>query len=112
MTTVSRFHCPSSPLALKKLGYDHNQIQTIVDFINENDTIEGCEELKDEHLPIFDCAFKPVKGERSINYMGHIRMMSAVQPYLSGAILRRSTCRASRRSRRSSRPTSRPGVWG
>jgi ribonucleoside-diphosphate reductase alpha chain len=76
----------SVPLALKKLGYDLETIQTIVDFINEHDTIEGCPELKDEHLPVFDCAFKPVNGERSIHYMGHIKMMSATQPFLSGAI--------------------------
>ena len=76
----------STPLALKNLGYDRQQIQSIVDFINEHDTIEGCPDLKEEHLPIFDCAFRPVNGERSIDYMGHIRMMSAAQPYLSGAI--------------------------
>jgi ribonucleoside-diphosphate reductase alpha chain len=76
----------STPLALKTLGYDRGQIQSIVDFINENDTIEGSPDLKDEHLPVFDCAFRPVNGERSIDYMGHIRMMSAAQPYLSGAI--------------------------
>jgi len=76
----------SVPLALKKLGYDHRTIQKIVDYINENDTIEGCPELGEEHLPIFDCAFKPVNGERSIAHVGHIRMMAAVQPFLSGAI--------------------------
>jgi len=76
----------SVPLALKKLGYDHDTIQNIVDYINENDTIERCPDLKDEHLPVFDCAFKPVAGERSIEYMGHIKMMAAAQPFLSGAI--------------------------
>jgi ribonucleoside-diphosphate reductase alpha chain len=74
------------PLALKNLGYDHSTIQRIVDHINENDTIEGAPELADEHLPVFDCAFKPANGERSIDYMGHVRMMAAVQPFLSGAI--------------------------
>jgi len=74
------------PLALKRLGYDHKAIQRIVDHINENDTIEGAPELADEHLPVFDCAFKPANGERSIDYMGHVRMMAAVQPFLSGAI--------------------------
>jgi ribonucleoside-diphosphate reductase alpha chain len=57
-----------------------------VDYINEQDTIEGCPDLKDEHLPVFDCAFKPANGERAIGYMGHIKMMAAVQPFLSGAI--------------------------
>jgi ribonucleoside-diphosphate reductase alpha chain len=76
----------SVPLALKNLGYDNDRIQTIVDFINENDTIEGCAELNEAHLPIFDCAFKPSNGERSIDYMGHVKMMAAAQPFLSGAI--------------------------
>jgi ribonucleoside-diphosphate reductase alpha chain len=74
------------PLALKKLGYAHDEIQKIVDFINENDTIEGAPGLKDEHLPVFDCAFKPAKGSRTIQYMGHVKMMAAAQPFLSGAI--------------------------
>ncbi len=74
------------PLSLKKLGYDHEAIQRIVDFINDNDTIEGAPDLKEEHLPVFDCAFKPMKGSRSIQYMGHVKMMAAAQPFLSGAI--------------------------
>jgi ribonucleoside-diphosphate reductase alpha chain len=74
------------PLALKKLGYGHDEIQKIVDFINENDTIEGAPGLKPEHLPVFDCAFKPAKGTRTIHYMGHVKMMAAAQPFLSGAI--------------------------
>jgi ribonucleoside-diphosphate reductase alpha chain len=74
------------PLALKNLGYDHETIQRIVDCINETKTIEHCPDLKDEHLPVFDCSFKPATGERSIHYMGHIKMMAAVQPFLSGAI--------------------------
>src|SRR5207237_4082958 len=52
----------------------------------EQETIEGAPGLKPEHLPVFDCAFKPVNGTRSIHYMGHIRMMGAVQPFISGAI--------------------------
>jgi ribonucleoside-diphosphate reductase alpha chain len=74
------------PLSLKRLGYDRAQIQAICDYINEHETIEGAPHLKDEHLSIFDCAFKPANGARSIQYMGHVRMMSAVQPFLSGAI--------------------------
>jgi ribonucleoside-diphosphate reductase alpha chain len=74
------------PLALHKLGYDREAIQRIVDHINEHDTIEGAADLKEEHLAVFDCAFKPADGERSIHHMGHVRMMAATQPYLSGAI--------------------------
>ena len=74
------------PLALKKLGYSHDGIQGIVDYINANDTIEGAPGLNDEHLPVFDCAFKPMKGTRTIPYMGHVKMMAAAQPFLSGAI--------------------------
>ncbi|MBI4546438.1 MAG: vitamin B12-dependent ribonucleotide reductase [Ignavibacteriae bacterium] len=74
------------PLALKKLGYIDEQIEHILAYIDKNDTIEGAPHLKEEHLPIFDCAFKPAKGTRSIDYMGHVKMMAAVQPYISGAI--------------------------
>jgi ribonucleoside-diphosphate reductase alpha chain len=74
------------PTALKKLGYSPDETQAILDHINEHETIEGAPDLKPEHLPVFDCAFKPVHGHRSIHYMGHIRMMGAVQPFLSGAI--------------------------
>ncbi|MEI6914474.1 MAG: vitamin B12-dependent ribonucleotide reductase [Armatimonadota bacterium] len=74
------------PSALRQLGYEDSQVQEIVKYIDANDTIEGAPFLKDEDLPVFDCAFKPFNGNRSINHMGHIRMMSAVQPFLSGAI--------------------------
>jgi ribonucleoside-diphosphate reductase alpha chain len=74
------------PEALAKLGYSEKEVEDIVAHINAKDTIEGAPHLKDEHLPVFDCAFKPAGGTRSIHYMGHIRMMSAVQPFLSGAI--------------------------
>ena len=74
------------PLALHKLGYDRAQIQEICDHLNEHETIEGAPHLNPEHLPIFDCAFKPQNGTRSIHYSGHVKMMAAVQPYLSGAI--------------------------
>ena len=74
------------PHALERLGYDDEQIAAIVEYIDQNETIEGAPELKEEHLPVFDCAFKPANGERSIQYMGHLRMMAAVQPFLSGAI--------------------------
>lgn len=74
------------PLALKRLGYTEKQIKEIVDYIDKNDTIEGAPHLKEEHLPVFDCAFKPAKGKRFIHYMGHVKMMAAVQPFISGAI--------------------------
>jgi ribonucleoside-diphosphate reductase alpha chain len=74
------------PLALKRLGYDKEEIRRIVEFIDENDTIEGAPFLKDEHLPVFDCAFKPAKGARSIHYRGHLKMLGAAQPFISGAI--------------------------
>lgn len=74
------------PLALKKLGYTDKQIEEIVNYIDKNDTIEGAPHLKPEHLPVFDCAFKPAKGKRFIHYMGHVKMMAAVQPFISGAI--------------------------
>ena len=74
------------PIALKRLGYDKEQIRAIVEFIDEHDTIEGAPHLKEEHLAVFDCAFKPAKGSRSIHYMGHLKMLAAVQPFISGAI--------------------------
>jgi ribonucleoside-diphosphate reductase alpha chain len=74
------------PEALSKLGYSEKEVEAIVAHINAKDTIEGAPHLKDEHLPVFDCAFRSATGSRSIHYMGHIRMMSAVQPFLSGAI--------------------------
>ncbi|HXG55263.1 MAG TPA: vitamin B12-dependent ribonucleotide reductase, partial [Vicinamibacterales bacterium] len=74
------------PMALQKLGYNHQQVKEIIEYIDENETIEGAPHLKEAHLPVFDCAFKPARGVRSIHYMGHVRMMGAAQPFLSGAI--------------------------
>ena len=74
------------PGALRFLGYTEDQMNEIVKYIAEKDTIEGAPGLKDEHLPVFDCAFKAANGTRTIHYMGHLRMMAAVQPFLSGAI--------------------------
>jgi ribonucleoside-diphosphate reductase alpha chain len=74
------------PMALERLGYTKPEIEAIVHYIDEHETIEGAPFLREEHLPVFDCAFKPAKGERSIHYMGHIRMMGATQPFISGAI--------------------------
>jgi ribonucleoside-diphosphate reductase alpha chain len=74
------------PEALRRLGYGEETVNRIVRFIDEHETIEGAPGLKEEHLPVFDCAFKPRHGVRSIHYLGHIRMMEAVQPFISGAI--------------------------
>jgi ribonucleoside-diphosphate reductase alpha chain len=74
------------PLALRHLGYATNEIKEIVQFIDEHGSIEGAPFLEEMHLPVFDCAFKPASGMRSIHYMGHVRMMAATQPFLSGAI--------------------------
>jgi ribonucleoside-diphosphate reductase alpha chain len=76
----------SVPGALKKVGYSASQVQDILKYIDEKEMIEGAPHVKDEHLAVFDCAFPPANGKRSIQYMGHIKMMAAVQPFLSGAI--------------------------
>lgn len=72
--------------ALVKLGYGKEDINKIIAYIDENESIEGAPQLKSEHLPVFDCAFKPKSGFRSIHYMGHVKMMAATQPFISGAI--------------------------
>jgi ribonucleoside-diphosphate reductase alpha chain len=71
---------------LKKLGYSASEVHDIVKYIDEKEMIEGAPHVKDEHLAVFDCAFPPANGKRSIHYQGHIKMMAAVQPFLSGAI--------------------------
>ena len=72
---------------LQTLGYDEPQIEAdIKRYVEEHDTIEGAPHLKDEHLPVFDCAFKPANGVRSIGWQAHVQMMAAAQPFLSGAI--------------------------
>lgn len=74
------------PMALKKLGYDETQREDILAYIEKEETIEGAPHITAEHTEVFDCAFKPMNGERSIHYMGHLKMMGAVQPFISGAI--------------------------
>jgi ribonucleoside-diphosphate reductase alpha chain len=74
------------PEALERLEYTADQAKEIIGYIDENETIEGAPGLKDEHLPVFDCAFKPTNGVRSIHWMGHLKMMAAVQPFISGAL--------------------------
>jgi len=72
--------------SLRRLGYSDNNIREIIEYIEKNESIEGAPGLKEEHVAIFDCANKPKNGKRTIHYQGHIRMMAAVQPFLSGAI--------------------------
>ena len=74
------------PTALSKLGYNDDEAKRITDYIEKTDTIEGAPGLNEKHLPVFDCAFKPANGVRAISPMGHVRMMAAVQPFISGAI--------------------------
>jgi ribonucleoside-diphosphate reductase alpha chain len=74
------------PRALRRLGYDSREIQEIVEYLDEHETIEGAPQLADAHLAVFDCAFKPRAGSRTIHYLGHLKMMGAVQPFVSGAI--------------------------
>ena len=74
------------PAALTKLGYDADEVKKIMAHIDEHETIEGAPGLKDTHLPVFDCAFPPAMGNRTIHFRGHIKMMGAVQPFISGAI--------------------------
>jgi ribonucleoside-diphosphate reductase alpha chain len=76
----------SVPGVLKKLGYTPGQVDDILKYVDQVETIENAPWLREEHLPIFDCAFPPANGKRSIHYAGHIKMMAAVQPFLSGAI--------------------------
>jgi len=73
-------------MALRKIGYGAEEVESILAFLDEKETIEGAPDLKEEHVEIFDCAFRPQNGQRSIGWMGHLRMMGAVQPFLSGAI--------------------------
>ena len=74
------------PQALMKLGYPPEQVAQIVDYIDAEGKIEGAPGLKPEHLPVFDCSLTPMGGGRSIAWRGHLRMMAAAQPFLSGAI--------------------------
>jgi ribonucleoside-diphosphate reductase alpha chain len=74
------------PIALRRLGYSEPQVSEILQYIDEQDTIEGAPHLRPDDLPVFDCAFKPARGSRSIHYMGHVKMMASAQPFISGAI--------------------------
>jgi ribonucleoside-diphosphate reductase alpha chain len=73
------------PQALRRLGYGADELKEIIEHIDDHDTIEGAPHLQDQHLKVFDCAFKPINGQRSIAPMGHVRMMAGVQPFISGS---------------------------
>jgi len=81
-----RFVNTAVPKALERLGYREEQITAIIDYLDKNGTIEGAPELKEEHLPVFDCAVKPANGKRFISWKGHVKMVAAIQPFISGAI--------------------------
>ncbi len=83
---VMRIVNTTVPEALARLGYRKAQVRDILAWLEEHGTIEGAPHLREQHLPVFDCALRPAAGNRSIHYIGHIRMMAAVQPFLSGAI--------------------------
>jgi|TARA_B100001123_G_scaffold449882_1_gene617295 ribonucleoside-diphosphate reductase alpha chain len=74
------------PMALSRLGYSDGQVNDIVKYIDEQETIEGAPHIEADHLAVFDCAFKAANGSRSIHYMGHVKMIGATQPFISGAI--------------------------
>ena len=74
------------PVALKTLGYDSAEVERLVKYIEEHETIENCPDLKSEHVAVFDCAFKAANGTRTIHWKAHVKMMAAAQPFLSGAI--------------------------
>ncbi len=74
------------PMALERLGYSADDIKSICDYIDEHEMIEGAPKLNPDHLPVFDCAFKARNGKRFIHYLAHLKMMAAVQPFISGAI--------------------------
>ncbi len=104
MTIVNR----TVPPALQRLGYSEQQVEQIEAYLSEHGTIVGAPGLEDEHLPVFDVAV----GERAISHMGHLKMMGAVQPFISGAISKPSTCRRARPWRTSRTPTPRLGSSG
>jgi ribonucleoside-diphosphate reductase alpha chain len=100
------------PSALIKLGYSESQVNAIVSYIDATGTIEGAPGIKTEHLAVFDCSFKPAKGTRSIAYRGHLKMMAAAQPFLSGAISKTVNLPRTAPSKTLPKPTWRRGVWG
>ena len=97
------------PAALRRLGYGDADVEAIVGHVDELGGIEGAPNLDQRHLPIFDCAFKSASGSRSIDPLGHVRMLGAVQPFISAPSPRPSTCPKTRPSSRSWTPTSKRG---
>jgi ribonucleotide reductase alpha subunit len=93
------------PQALRHLGYTEEQVEAIVAYIDENKTIHGAPALREEHTKVFQCAM----GDDTIHYMGHVKMMAAAQPFISGAISKTVNLPETRRSRRSSSSTSTRG---
>jgi len=83
---IMKFVNPIVPRALRRLGYGEETTDTIVDYMEKQETIEGAPGLKDEHMPVFDCAVKAKNGARTIHWKGHVKMVAAVQPFISGAI--------------------------
>lgn len=81
-----RFVNTAVPQTLSRLGYEEQEVAILADYLEKNGTIEGAPGLKDGHLPIFDCAVKPANGKRVISWQGHVKMVAAVQPFISGAI--------------------------
>jgi len=74
------------PSALKNLGYSDDQVEEMVAYVDEHSTIEGAPHLEEAHQPVFDCAFRALGGVRAVHYMGHLKMVAAAQPFISGAI--------------------------
>jgi len=74
------------PAALKNLGYSDDEVKEMVAYVDEHSTIEGAPHLDEGHLPVFDCAFRALGGKRAVHYMGHLKMVAAAQPFVSGAI--------------------------
>ena len=83
------------PLGLEKLGYAPNEVDEVVAFVDERNTVVGAPYVKAEHYPVFDCAI----GERAVHYTGHVKMMGAIDPSSRARSRRRSTCRRARPSR-------------
>jgi ribonucleoside-diphosphate reductase alpha chain len=99
------------PTALFKLGYTHEQTDAIVSYIDATGTIEGAPAHQGRASAVFDCSFKPAKGTRSIHYMGHLKMMAAAQPFISGAISKTVNLPENASVEDIMEPTSRPGSW-
>lgn len=83
---IMKFINTTVPMALERLGYNQEEVEIMVAHIEKTGTVEGAPGLKDEHLAIFDCAIKPASGNRAISWQGHVKMVAAAQPFISGAL--------------------------